>query len=319
MEMGKFQSTWCSLVLLMLTCLVSQGQNKIDKKSEKSQADSLEINLGEANKKPGTGKDTLEYYSVTVESFKGDKPKHESVEAQMHSGPFTQLDNEALQIVFKGKKYTVVIVNPEKVELQMFLPKKKGVPGDIGELVSAFAKVPKRIRMAMNAGMFEPSFRPLGLYINNGKEEYPINIDRGKSGNFFAYPPNAVFAVDSNNMAYVIESEKFEKLASKVKIKLATQSGPMMVIDGKFNNAFNKGSSNLNVRNGVGVTENNRVVFVISDDPVNFYEFSQLMRDVLSCNNSLYLDGAVSHMYLPEFKKTSSNRAPLGPIIVITK
>lgn len=240
----------------------------------------------------------------------GDSIKH---------GPFERFDYEPLQIVFKEKKYTVLIVNPEKVEIGLDLLKEGSSLSEMEDLAELASKEGKKLKMAMNAGMFDPSYKPLGLYVDGGKSLYPINLKTDKPGNFYALPPNGIFAIDSNNIAYIVETANFSKVFANLKIKIATQSGPMMVIDGKFNKAFNAGSSNLNVRNGVGVTANNRVIFAISDEKVNFYEFSELMRDFLSCDNALYLDGLVSHLYLPEFNKNLRNKYPLGPILTITE
>ena len=62
------------------------------------------------------------------------------------------------------------------------------------------------------------------------------------------------------------------------KIKYATQSGPMLVIDGQIHAAFKEGSSNLNIRNGVGILHDNRVVFAMSKKEINFYDFAKYFQ-----------------------------------------
>ena len=74
----------------------------------------------------------------------------------------------------------------------------------------------------------------------------------------------------------------------------------MLVIDGQIHPKFKAGFENLNIRSGVGVLGPNKVVFVISNSMVNFYDFAGLFRDHFKCANALYLDGAISEMYLPE-------------------
>jgi uncharacterized protein YigE (DUF2233 family) len=73
----------------------------------------------------------------------------------------------------------------------------------------------------------------------------------------------------------------------------------MLLIDGEIHSAFKKGSKNLNSRNGVGILPDNRVVFAMSKQEVNFYDFAEFFRK-LNCKNALYLDGFVSRTYLPE-------------------
>jgi uncharacterized protein YigE (DUF2233 family) len=73
----------------------------------------------------------------------------------------------------------------------------------------------------------------------------------------------------------------------------------MLLINGVINPNFTKGSINTNIRNGVGVLPNHRVVFAISKQAVNFYDFAEYFKN-MGCTNALYLDGAISAMYLPE-------------------
>ena len=99
-------------------------------------------------------------------------------------------------------------------------------------------------------------------------------------------------------------------------MQLATQSGPLLVIDGKLHPAFREGSDSWLFRNGVGVISPKRVVFAISNEPVNFHEFARLFRDSLGCSNALFLDGTISSLYTGDPKQRVI-RFPLGPIIGI--
>ena len=65
--------------------------------------------------------------------------------------------------------------------------------------------------------------------------------------------------------------------------RFATQSGPMLVIDGELHPRFLPDSTSLYVRNGVGTSaDGTRAVFAISEDYVTFHEFGSLFRDVLA-------------------------------------
>ena len=61
-----------------------------------------------------------------------------------------------------------------------------------------------------------------------------------------------------------------------------------------------------------------KVIFAISKQQVNFYEFASFLRE-LGCVNALYLDGTVSRMYLPAIGETSAlyDSNHLGPVFYI--
>jgi uncharacterized protein YigE (DUF2233 family) len=44
-------------------------------------------------------------------------------------------------------------------------------------------------------------------------------------------------------------------------------------------------------------------VIVISNTPVNLYDFAILFRDYLTCDNALYLDGVISKVYVPKLNR----------------
>ena len=147
---------------------------------------------------------------------------------------------------------------------------------------------------AMNGGMFNKDFLPQGLFIQN-KNTLSVLDTAGGSGNFYL-KPNGVFYVTTDNIPFVCKTTDFQ---NNGKIKYATQSGPMLVINGKIHSAFKEGSTNLNIRNGVGILPINKVIFAMSKKEINFYDFAKYFQS-LGCKNALYLDGFVSRTYLPE-------------------
>jgi uncharacterized protein YigE (DUF2233 family) len=232
------------------------------------------------------------------------------------------IDNLPVNINFQNKSYSVYIVNPHKNEINLYNKKDGGGYYDFVSINKRLSREGKVLLFAMNAGMYLQNREPQGLFIKDGKVLKEIDLTREvpQPSNFHNLMPNGVFALDELNKPYIVVSEDFAELARRTRIDLATQSGPMLVINGKFNEHFTKGSHNLNVRNGVGVNKNGKVVFVISDQPVNFYEFAELFRDYLGCDNALYLDGVISRMYLPELnRKSLQNSNHLGPIITVEK
>ncbi|MDA3809003.1 MAG: phosphodiester glycosidase family protein, partial [Spirochaetaceae bacterium] len=88
--------------------------------------------------------------------------------------------------------------------------------------------------------------------------------------------------------------------------RIATQSGPLLIQNGKIHQSFQKDSDNKFIRNGVALIEwetTELIVFVISDRPVNFYDFSKFLKDFFHCSSALYLDGHISAMYVPSLQR----------------
>lgn len=270
----------------------------------------------------------LLWQGCNAQQHKG-KPNGPSKNAQTPNEPQTsekQPDNSNRQIdgkdpiseiVFRGKSYIVVTFFPEKYALELYNEHPSGRIHTLSSVYNVIRNQNRKLVFEMNAGMFDDRGLPIGLFISNGIEKKQINLDTNGYGNFYDLPPNGVFAMDEKQRPILAQSRLYGEMTKGKKIKIATQSGPMLVIDGKFNPAFNKGSKNLNIRNGVGIDKKGRVVFVISKKEVNFYEFSELFRDQLKCNNALYLDGKISQYYSPMLAPKPMQRYRLGPIIAL--
>lgn len=142
---------------------------------------------------------------------------------------------------------------------------------------------------ATNAGMYDHDGLPVGWFVADGVEKHGIVI--GSTYGNFGLQPNGVFWVDPAGKAHVTRSEDTPRDG----VRLATQSGPMLVIDGDRHPAFRPSSPNLALRSGVGVSDGGDTVhLVISEGGVRFYDFATVMRDQLGCKNALFLDGNVS-------------------------
>jgi uncharacterized protein YigE (DUF2233 family) len=160
----------------------------------------------------------------------------------------------------------------------------------------------KELIFATNAGIFTPEKVPEGLFVQNGIEKIPINLKSG-TGNFYMNfgkeeQSNGVLLIDKSNKAKIIKAKEYEEY--KKNTKLATQSGPLLLYDGKINPNFKKGSNNLLIRSGVGYISPTEIVFIISNEPVSFYDFASLFKDKYNCKYALYLDGVISKMYIRE-------------------
>lgn len=167
------------------------------------------------------------------------------------------------------------------------------------------------LSFAMNAGMFHPDYRPVGLLVVNGQELSPI-VTAGGDGNF-GMRPNGVFCSGGAQPFRVIESRAFAE--TRPECRLATQSGPMLVIDGDLHPRFLVDSDSRYIRNGVGVSADGQTAwFAISDRPVTFHEFGRLFRDGLGAPDALYFDGSISRLYAPALNRADFGRS-MGPII----
>jgi uncharacterized protein YigE (DUF2233 family) len=101
--------------------------------------------------------------------------------------------------------------------------------------------------LMMNAGMFHANHEPVGLQIIDGTVLNPINKERGK-GNFFM-KPNGVFAMGTEGVV-VVATDAFD--VSKL-WRIATQSGPLLLLNGEYHPKIKLDSPNLHIRNGVCV------------------------------------------------------------------
>ena len=170
----------------------------------------------------------------------------------------------------------------------------------------------QRLVFAMNGGMYRQDGSPQGLYIENGKTLTPLDTSSG-NGNFYL-KPNGVFYITKSNTAAISATPDFR---NNGQIRYATQSGPMLLIDGKIHPAFKEGSKNLKIRYGVGILPDNRIVFAMSKKEISFYDFADYFRK-LGCKEALYLDGFVSRTYLPE-KNWVQTDGSFGVIIGIAE
>ncbi|HEV7403573.1 MAG TPA: phosphodiester glycosidase family protein [Chthoniobacteraceae bacterium] len=215
---------------------------------------------------------------------------------------------------FAGKSFTVCRVNVRKERLELFLRDEKGVPIKRFDKLAAWLQPRgRKLVFAMNAGMYNPDFSAEGLFVSAGREEAPLNTGKGY-GNFFL-KPNGVFVVTERG-ARVVETSEYPNLRDRV--LLATQSGPLLVHNGVIHPAFLKDSTSRLFRNGVGVPAPDLALFVITEAPVNFYEFASLFRDELKCPDALFLDGTVSSLCAPALKRADF-RMDLGPMIGVTE
>jgi uncharacterized protein YigE (DUF2233 family) len=215
---------------------------------------------------------------------------------------------------FEDAAYTVCSFDVRESDIRIFLDDASGAPYEsFRQLAESLAAQGQTLLFAMNGGMYNDDLSPVGLYVEEGEEITPANTNDGP-GNFHM-KPNGVFYIGEGE-AGVLDTESF--LQRQPDAIFATQSGPMLVIDGEIHPHFIPDSDSLKRRNGVGVSSETEVHFVISETQVSFDEFARFFRDRLGCDNALFLDGTVSGLYAPEINR-SDYWFDYGPIIGVVE
>ncbi|PTS80510.1 hypothetical protein DBR17_10735 [Sphingomonas sp. HMWF008] len=225
------------------------------------------------------------------------------------SSPDRGQPRQCRPVDFEGDRFTVCRAVRGQQTLTLF-----GRDG-LGQAYRQFAALPldgRNVAFAMNAGMFDSTGKPIGLFVSDGRTQSPLNRKRASTGNFFLQP-NGVFYGDSFGW-HVSTSDAYAADPSRHP-GFATQSGPMLVIANTVNPLFGSDGLSRYVRNGVGVDAKGDAWFAISAAPVSFGRFGRLFRDRLHTPDALYFDGYVSSLWDPATNRRD-DRAELGPIVV---
>lgn len=240
---------------------------------------------------------------LLLTSCRQTEPATAATEAAVPDGPCRQMLFEESRFTVCSKRDAQVAVRTSGADGQpyrSFVALEEALGGQSGQLL-----------FAMNGGMFDEQGHAIGLLIEDGRELHPIN--RREGGGNFHLLPNGVFLVRDNGKAEVVPSTDVRATDD---IAFATQSGPMLLIDGALHPAFEPDGESRFVRNGVGTAPDGTPQFVISEEPVSFGKLARFFRDELGARNALYLDGSVSSLWDPSSGRRD-NFAALGPMIVV--
>lgn len=213
---------------------------------------------------------------------------------------------------FQDQDYTICKVDVASEDLRLFLnDPATGQPlGNFTSVENLVSDEGGVLAFSMNAGMYHTDRSPVGHYAEDGDVIAPLVTSAGP-GNF-GLLPNGVFCIGESR-ADVIETMRF--VAEDSACRYATQSGPMLVIDGALHPRFLPDSDSRYVRNGVGTSADGRTaVFAISDRPVTFHEFGTFFRDGLKLPQALYFDGNISRLYAPNLDRFDAG-FPMGPMV----
>lgn len=215
-------------------------------------------------------------------------------------------------VQFEGVPLTHCIADPERHAITTALAPASG---DMAGTIAGFAAGREKAEIAFvtNAGMYGDGLKPIGYFVSDSERLAELNRASGP-GNFHMKPNGVLFG--SGNKWRVLDSESFYRTVGD-RPEFGTQSGPMLVIDGKLHPDMQDNGPSRAIRNGVGVDEKGRAHFVISDAPVSFGQLARYFRDELKTPNALFLDGNISALWDPSTGRMDRGR--VGPLLVVSK
>ena len=213
---------------------------------------------------------------------------------------------------FEDHDFTVCHVDVTRADLRLFLndPESERPLGSFSNVARMVEREDRDLLFAMNAGMYHVDRSPVGLFVENGATVAPI-VTTESPGNF-GLLPNGVFCIRPGRTD-VFETLDFVR--QDIDCRFASQSGPMLVINGKLHPKFMTDSDSTFLRNGVGTSaDGQNAYFVISENPLNFHTFARFFRDHLGLPQALYFDGNISRLFSPELDRHDRG-FPMGPIV----
>ncbi len=226
---------------------------------------------------------------------------------------------KAETVVFEDTAYYVYHHDPAKEKLELWLSEGPGKPNTFPKVEARAKSAGRKLKFALNSGIFEGNFMPSGLHISEGKLITKINTKefvKTREGEFtpnFFLKPNGIFFLHQSGVPGIMETGSFAKTKQEIP-RLATQSGPLLVNNNTIHPILTKDSTSRRYRNGVGFTKEGKIFFACSvlDREIglsNLYNFAALFRDKLKCPNALYLDGDLSYVFIddetPPLKETN--------------
>ena len=218
-------------------------------------------------------------------------------------------------MIFEDTPLTHCLADPAAHTIRTALAGPDGqVLASVGALAAARGEDAARVAFAVNGGMYDNEGRPIGYYVENGERLQRLNRNPGP-GNFHLLP-NGVFFGSDEEWAVLTSDEFAETIEERP--SFATQSGPMLLIDGEMHPELSDNGPSRKIRNAVGVDGRGRAHFVISEVPLSMGRLARFYRDVLDVENALFLDGTVSQLWDPAKERIDTSIA-IGPLIVVEK
>jgi uncharacterized protein YigE (DUF2233 family) len=103
-------------------------------------------------------------------------------------------------VEYERSAYTICEVDPRKQTIRLYWKRSDGTPyAYLSALPRALEGEAGILLFATNAGMFDPALKPVGLYVEEGRELVHVNTKSGY-GNFHM-KPNGVFYISVDGAA----------------------------------------------------------------------------------------------------------------------
>ena len=225
----------------------------------------------------------------------------------------SEVESACRSIIFEDTSLTHCLAVPSRHRIGMTLGPNSGEPY---RSLTAYSKARggDGLAFAMNAGMYGEDGRPIGYFVVNSQRVKTLNTADGE-GNFHM-KPNGVFFGTGDKWEIRTTEDFLANVSDRP--EFGTQSGPMLVIDGKIHPEITQDGPSRYVRNGVGIDERGRAHFVISNAPLSFGKLARFFKDELNATDALFLDGNVSALWNPATERLDTG-APIGPIVVVER
>lgn len=224
-------------------------------------------------------------------------------------GPAVRVES----VTSAGARYALVTVDPRRAALRLYWRDEQGRPfGDFASLAAHLRARGEELVAATNAGIFEPGQVPTGVHVERGRVLQPLNLRKG-DGNFYLRP-NGVFFLDGTGPR-IVESSQFPQARG---VREATQSGPLLLDQGRLHPGVAPNSAHRKVRSGVGVTATGEVLLLVSQEEVTFFQVAKALQ-ARGCQSALYLDGFISGLFAPQLPDAPPGRGPFAGILAVTR
>lgn len=215
-------------------------------------------------------------------------------------------------VSFENVALTHCVADPERHTIRTSLAPVSGP--NFGTIEGwAAGKNESAIAFVTNAGIFGDDLKPIGYFVENADRLVELNRADGE-GNFFI-KPNGVFFGTAGEWQ-IIDTDTFLRTIG-TRPQFGTQSGPMLVIDSNLHPQIQDDGPSQTIRNGVGLDNDGKAHFVISDAPLSFGKLARFFRDELETPNAMLLDAGNSALWHPESGRMDAGR--VGPLIVVER
>jgi uncharacterized protein YigE (DUF2233 family) len=204
------------------------------------------------------------------------------------------------KIKFNNEQYSAFAVKLDSNTIDQFkrLPNPNQLP--YFDFVSKQLKVDSNIYL-INSSVVSDFIKCTteGLLIDDFSVKKSIN-DQNGNGNFYL-KPNACLLINRHDANLT----STDATLVDTSIRLAIQSGPMLIKQSLICSSFNPNSVNRNMRSGAGIyttpTNQKYIVFAVSETPVSFFELAEFFYYKFNCSNALSLESANCAIYFPSY------------------